>query len=320
MVGIAALLATSGFFLSVNAQREVSAPPALKVLKDNTYWAQGGAVGANTGYIVGDNGVIVFDSFEFTSTSRDVMGELAKVTNKPITHFIFSHTNPDHYKGVFAFPRGITIICQEETAARLEAILHFVRDGERIHFQPTHTVRNRAELKVHGQTIQLFHWKPAHTSGDLVAFLPQQRVAFIGDLAGGTNIHLEDYGSTEGAIESLRQLVALDAAVYLGGHNNPLTKADLQKNLDEVSARRAKIVQLFNSGKSLAEAEKEMGDVTPPPPPPGGGQMSLRQMFSVKRPEIPGMQNFHPFRGMSYTEIVYYELAKAKRLASGSAS
>jgi len=307
------MLAMLGFAVQAHAQREVSAPPALKVLKDNVYWAQGGAVGANTAYIIGDNGVIVFDSFEFASTARDVLGELAKVTPKPVTHFIFSHSNPDHFKGVFAFPRGLTIICQEETAARMEAIQHFVRDGERIHFQPTHTVRNRADLKIQGQNIRLLHWAPAHTSGDLVAFLPDQRVALIGDLAGGTGVHLEDYGSSEGALESLKQLIALDAEVYLGGHQQPLTKADLQKQYDAATVRRAKIVTLFNAGKPLADAEKEMGEVLAPTPPPGGGEMSLRQMFAKRPPEIAGLQIFRPFRGMSYTEIVYTELAKAKR-------
>ena len=311
-LGFAAIVALSGWATVANAQRQVAAPPVLQLLRGNVYWAQGGAVGANTAYIIGDNGVIAFDVFELASAVRDGQAELAKITPKPVTHVIFSHTNPDHIKGIFAYPRGLTIICQENTAAKIESIFHYLRDAERVHFQPTHIVDKRANLKIHGVNITLLHWAPAHTNGDLIAFLPDQKVALIGDLAGGAGVHLEDLGSSQGAIESLKQIVALDADIYLGGHGDPFTKAQLQKNLAEVTERRAKIVQLFEAGKSLAEAETEMGESLPPPPPPGTAQ-SLRQMFARQLPEIPGLQIFHPYRGMSYTEIVYTELARAKR-------
>ena len=266
--GFAAVLALCGLATVASAQRNVPLPPELKPLGGGVYWAQGGAVGANTGYIVGDNGVIMVDAFEFGSTVRDVLGELAKITPNEVTHFIFSHSNPDHFKGIFGYRRGLTIICQENTAASIESILHYVRDAERVHFEPTYTVDKRVDLKIHGVNITLLHWAPAHTDGDLVTYLPDHKIAFIGDLWPGTNVHLEDLGSTEGAIETLKQIVALDADTYLRGHGDPLTKAQLQKALAETIEKRAKIVQLFEAGKSLAEAEKEMGDTLEPPPPP----------------------------------------------------
>ena len=309
-LAFAAIVALTGWITVANAQRQVAAPPDLKLLRGNVYWAQGGAVGANTAYIIGDDGVIAFDVFELASAVRDAQQQLARITPKPVTHLIVSHTNPDHIKGIFAYPRGLTIICQENSAAKIESIFHYLRDGERVHFQPTHIVDKRADLNLHGVNITLLHWAPAHTNGDLVAFLPDQNVALIGDLAGGAGVHLEDLGSTEGAIESLKQIVALDADLYLGGHGDPFTKDQLQENLAEVTERRARIVQLFEAGRSLAEAETEMGDSLGPPPPPGTAQ-SLRQMFARQLPEIPGLEIFRPYRGMSYTEMVYTELARA---------
>ncbi len=311
-LGFAAIAVLSGWATVANAQRQVAAPPVPQLLRGNIYWAQGGAVGANTAYIIGDNGVIAFDVFEFNSTVRDVQVELAKITPKPVTHVIFSHTNPDHIKGIFGYPRGLTIICQENTAAKIESIFHYLRDGERVHFQPTHVVDKRSDLTIHGVNITLLHWAPAHTNGDLIAYFPDQKVALIGDLSGGASVHLEDLGSTEGAIESLRQIVALDADIYLAGHGDPFTKAQLQTNLAEVTERRARIVRLFEAGRSLTEAEQEMGESLGPPPPPGTAQ-SLRRMFARQLPEIPGLEIFRPYRGMSYTEMVYTELARTQR-------
>jgi glyoxylase-like metal-dependent hydrolase (beta-lactamase superfamily II) len=311
-LGLAAMLVVAGFTVISHAQRQVAPPAEMKHLRDNVYWMTGGGAGANTAYVIGDNGVIALDSFEFQQTAKDVLDALAKVTPKPITHFLFTHTNPDHYKGVFAFPRNLTIIAHEQSALRLESILHYERDSERRFFLPTHTFRDRAKLKLQGVDVELYHWAPAHTNGDLIAFFPAQKFAFVGDLASGTNVHLEDYGSSAGAIESLKGAIALDADVYIGGHREPLTKSQMQEIVTDMEQKRNKIVQLFQAGKSLADAEKEMGEVYQPPTP--GRTMNLQQMFrrNWETPNIPGLQQFHPFRGMTFTEIVYTELTWAK--------
>ena len=214
---------------------------------------------ANTGYIVGDNGVIMVDAFEFGSTVRDVLGELAKITPNEVTPFHFQSLQSRSLQGDLRLSEGLDIICQENTAVSIESILHYVRDAERVHFEPTHTVDKRVDLKIHGVNIRLLHWAPAHTDGDLVTYLPDHKIAFIGDLGSGTGVHLEDRGSTEGAIETLKQIAALDADITFGGHGDPITKAQVQENLANAKEKRAKIVQLFEAGKSLAEAEVEMG-------------------------------------------------------------
>jgi glyoxylase-like metal-dependent hydrolase (beta-lactamase superfamily II) len=309
-LGLAAILVVAGFTVVSHAQRQVEPPASLKHLRDNVYWMTGGGAGANTAYVIGDNGVIVLDSFEFQQIAEDALDALARVTPKPVTHFLFTHTNPDHYKGVFAFPRGITVIAHEQSALRLESILHYERDSERRFFLPTHTFRDRAKLKIQGVDVELYNWAPAHTNGDLIAFFPAQKFAFVGDLASGTNVHLEDYGSTAGTITSLKGAIALDADLYIGGHAQPLTKAQMQAIVTDMEQKRNKIVQLFQAGKPLDEAEKEMGE--PYEAPTAGKTMNLRQMFHRERATIPALQHFHPFRGMSFTEIVYTELTREK--------
>ncbi len=311
--GFTAIVTLSGFATLANAQgrrisvsRGLPAPPKITDFGGGVYGAQGGAVGANTAFIVGTDGVFVFDLFEHRYATNDLRDEIAKITPKPVTHIIFSHSNPDHVNGIFGFPRGLTIISQKNTAWKMEAIFHYLRDGERQHYLPTHTVDKRADLKIHGVNITLLHWAPAHTDGDLVGYLPDQKFAFIGDLGTGKNVHLEDLGSTEGAIETLKGIIALDADTYLRGHGDHLTKAQLQESLAEVIADRAKIVQLFEAGKSLDEAEKEMGETGPVV---GGGRNVPRSIAAAPA----GLRHFRPGRNLSYTEIVYTELSRQNR-------
>jgi glyoxylase-like metal-dependent hydrolase (beta-lactamase superfamily II) len=149
---------------------------------------------------------------------------------------------------------------------------------------------------VHGIKMQLIHVAPAHTSGDLFAYLPDKKMIFVGDLGGGSP-HLENLGSSQGLIDSMKAMVALDADTFVMGHSAPSTKAAFQKTLADTEAKRAKIVQLFNEGKTLDEAERTMGERVVPRP---------------TTPPPPGMQHFRSFRNMNYTENVYTELAWMK--------
>src|SRR6476620_8789793 len=113
--------------MTVLAMRVVAsattAPQPIQVmqLKDNVYWTSGGPP-SNTGFIVGTDGVIVFDPKATTDSAKEVMAEIRKITNKPITTMIISHANPDHTRGLPAYPPGLNIIAQRKAAEEIEAL------------------------------------------------------------------------------------------------------------------------------------------------------------------------------------------------------
>ena len=160
-------------------------------LRDNVYWTSGGPP-SNTGFIVGTDGVIVFDPKATTDSAKEVIAEIGKITNKPITTMIISHANPDHTRGLPAYPPGLNIIAQRNAAKEIEALTFYYtwtglagdRAGTDKPYLPTQVVDSRANLNVNGVHLTLLHWAPAHTSGDLVLYLPDQKVAFIGDVGG----------------------------------------------------------------------------------------------------------------------------------------
>jgi len=287
---------------TAQAPGAAGAPQPIQVmqLKENVYWTSGGPP-SNTGFIVGTDGVIVFDPKATTESAKEVIDEIRKITNKPITTMIISHANPDHTRGLPAYPPGINIIAQRNAAKEIEALTFYFtwtglpgdRAGTDKPYLPTQVVESRGNLKVHGVNLTLLHWAPAHTNGDLVLYLPDQKVAFIGDL-GGANIHLENNGSSEGMIESIRGLLALDCDSYVRGHGQLATKADIQKDLDDLVARRDKIIGLYVAGKSLDEAEKTMGERVAP-------RMDAK---------LPVLKVFRPGRDMNFTEIVYEEMSR----------
>src|ERR1700730_8276376 len=155
-----------------NAQQQ---PPPLSVkqLKSDVYWTEGGA-GGNTGFIIGKDGVIVIDAKTTPDSAKEMLAEISKLTTQPITHVILTHSDADHVNGLAAFPVGLTIIAHENNKKEQEAALAIggpaapPRD-----YLPTQLVTKEKEsLKIDGVRITLLHFAAAHTSGDLIVYLP----------------------------------------------------------------------------------------------------------------------------------------------------
>jgi cyclase len=265
-------------------------PISIKPLKGNVYWVTGG-VGSNTGFVVGDNGVISIDSKMTAESAKELLAALAKITPKPVTDVILTHSDSDHVNGLAGFPTGLTIIAQENCKKEMEASASSPRPAPP-GYLPTKTVDKKESTKIDGVHLTLLHWAPAHTSGDLVVYLPDQKVVFTGDIVATQRplplIHLEKNGTSAGWIETMKGLVALDADTFVPGHGDLQTKADLRKRLADAEERRAKVQELVAGGKSLEEVKKAVGE--------------------SDAPAAPGAPQF-----ASFTEVVYKEFSKNER-------
>jgi cyclase len=280
-----AMIIGLGALATLAAQGLPPSPLSVNLLKDGIYWTQGGS-GGNTGFIVGKDGVIVFDAKTTPDSAKEMLAAIAKITPKPVTHVIISHSDGDHVNGLSGFPKGLTIIaqenCKKEMIASKDSKFPAPQD-----YLPTQTYDKKLAVTIDGVKVQLFHWVPAHTSGDTVMYLPDEKIAFGGDMVDLTQfalMHAQKGGNSEGWIETMKGIIALNADTYVSGHGGLETKAALQERLAAVEARRAKIAEMVAAGKSLDEVKATAGAVEAPHP---GG------------PTFP-----------SFTEVVYQELTK----------
>ena len=271
------------------AWAQQQAPP-LKVtkIKDNVYWAQGGT-GSNDGIIVGTTGVIVVDTKTTPDSEKEVIAEIAKITPKTVNTAIITHSDGDHANGLAAFPAGLTIIAQENCKKELEASAGSRNPAPQDRL-PTKTYNKTDKLTIDGVHIRLYHWANAHTSGDTVVYLPDQKVVFGGDLLvtnrPDTYIHLEKHGSAAGWIENAKGMLGLDADTYLTGHGNMMTKADVQKKLDLIQDKYNKIKSMVAQGKSLDEIKTSLGEPTAPPPPNANGAPPAATLTEIMYKEV----------------------------------
>jgi glyoxylase-like metal-dependent hydrolase (beta-lactamase superfamily II) len=275
-------------------------PLTVHPLHDGVYWTDGGTGVSNSGIIVGTDGVVLFDPKGTTDAAKDIITEVGKITNKPITTVIVSHAHPDHTRGLPAYP-NVNIIAQRETARQIEMETFYYTwsansagdaTGLDKGYLATQVVDKRAAVKINGVNFVLLHWAPSHTAGDLVAYLPDQKIAFIGDM--GVGGRFENGGSVAGSIAAMRGLLDLDCDTFVSGHAPVRTKADMQKAFDDAMVKYNKIVGLWEGGTSLEDAEMAMGEKVIPRP----------------QPVIAGLAVYRPGRNMNLTEEVYDELSR----------
>src|ERR1700734_3416574 len=147
------------------------APPFVAhQLKPNIYWIEGG--GGNSGVIIGDKGVIVIDAKTTAAGGKELLDNIAKLTPKPVTTVILTHSDGDHVNGLASFPAGVKVIAHENNKKEQEAALAAGGQGAPpADHLPTQVItKSKETLTIEGEKLELYHWAPAHTSGDLVIY------------------------------------------------------------------------------------------------------------------------------------------------------
>src|SRR5579872_5949121 len=268
-----------------------AAPFMTHQLKPNVYWIEGG--GGNSTVIVGDKGVIVIDAKTTAAGGKELLEDIANITPKPVTTVFLTHSDGDHVNGLVSFPKGVTIIAQENCKTEMQAAPNAAPGGALADYMPTRTVtKNMEDMTIDGVHLRVYHFAPAHTSGDLMVYLPDDKIMFTGDIVATQTpyalIHLEKNGTSDGWLTTMNGILATDATTFVPGHGDVQTKTDLQKRVADVTARRDQIKALVAQGKSLDDVRAGLGE-QPPPARGGGGGAGTG---AGRGPAFPNFQDF----------------------------
>lgn len=246
--------------------QQLPAPLSIVPIRDGIYWIRGGS-GANTGLVVGRSEVTLIDAKMTAESARAVLEEIRKITPLPVRRVILTHSDGDHVNGLAGLPRDITVIAHPNARRDMEEAVKDPKLAALAGWLPGELVADRRTLEGGGVQIELIHFGPAHTDGDLVVFLPAQRVAFVGDLlfiGREPLIHRHKNGRASGAIATLRKLLELDADTYVSGHADPVGKEEIRKAIASLEGTQQKVRGLIADGKTLEEIKAAFGVKQPP--------------------------------------------------------
>ncbi|GCF11927.1 MBL fold metallo-hydrolase [Dictyobacter arantiisoli] len=222
----------------------------------------------NRGIISDQGQVLVVDSgigLPEASPLRDAAQTHLK--NGPVMLFN-THPHPDHVLGNGLFTDGLIVgqknVREEMLTTVVQALAAFSQDPQRAAMvggatiaPPTLTFEDRLTIFVGDIEVQLLHFGSAHSASDSVAWLPQTRTLFAGDLLfNGIVPVLPPVSNVSHWIEVLEQLEALDAQHVIPGHGPiqaPDALARLRQWLIEVRSRVSAAIEQGWDGDSSAE-------------------------------------------------------------------
>jgi cyclase len=203
-------------------------PPYTQRLADGVYayvQPDGGWCLSNAGILAGDGVTALIDTAATETRARLLRDAVAALTPHPPAVVVNTHHHGDHHFGNALFAPAATIVASARTRALMTekgtALRHVWPDtpwGDLDLTLPTLTFEDRLTLHVGGLRVELLDLGTAHTVSDTVAWLPEQRVLFAGDvlLPGCTPFVL--MGSVSGSLAALERLRALGPEVIVGGH------------------------------------------------------------------------------------------------------
>jgi cyclase len=205
--------------------QEVSDGVFAYVQPDGSWWIN------NTGFLVGSSGVVSFDTCSTERRTRAYLETIAAVTPQPVRTLVNTHHHGDHTNGNWLLP-GAAIIGHERCRDALlasplqpsELLFGPVDWGELRQCAPFVTFTDRLDVFVDDLLVELrYIGGPAHTVGDIVAWIPERSVLFCGDLIfnGGTPFVL--MGSVAGSLAALDRLKAFGAETIVPGHGGVCT-------------------------------------------------------------------------------------------------
>jgi cyclase len=300
--------------LSISALAQQAPPPiTMKMLKPDV-WAGLGGAGGNSTIIIAKTSVIVVDAKQTEAGAKDLLAQIAKITPKPVKTVFITHSDGDHLMGLVAYPPGIKIIAHENNKKEQEtAIAAGARGAPPASILPNQVVTKAKEtMTIDGVKLELHHFAPAHTSGDLIVYLPDQKIVSTGDIVvtnradDNPNVHFEKNGSTEGWLTNLKGLIALNADSYITGHGDILTKADLQRKLAATTERRNKIAAMVKQGKTLEEIKAALPDAPAPGAAPrGAAPPAAAAAAGAARGNAPPP--------LTFVETAYQEITKSAK-------
>jgi len=244
----------------LSAQQGEAPPVSLQKITEHVYQINGGA-GANGGVIIGASEVLVIDSKMTKESVKQTISAIENHTEKPITYLVNTHSDGDHIMGNRYFPGSVTFIahknCRDDFFKENFGRPSDWDEPEFYPYTPSLTFKHNMTIWLGNKRIELHYFGVGHTSGDIIVYVPEEKIAFMGDLyfSGRPQlIHSIKNGNSHEYVKTLTKMLEnLDAELFLSGHSDPVGREEIEIHIQGMRERQQKVSKLVSQHKNLEE-------------------------------------------------------------------
>jgi len=233
------LLSLLPLFSQATEYAKVSVEVTAENLNGSAYYVPGLSGAAteyegfisNAGFIVTNEGVVVFDSLGTPSLAHAMLNEIRKVTNKPIKLVIVSHYHADHVYGLQVFkeegaeiwaPKGAFDYLDSETApnlldSRRTELYPWINDKTYL-VEPDRIIDQDTEFSLGSHKFLLTYFGKVHSEGDMSLLSLNDQTLYSGDLIFEGRIPFVGDAHIIKWAEALQQLSNVEMEHFVPGH------------------------------------------------------------------------------------------------------
>ena len=224
----------------------------------------------NTTFVIGAEGVVVFDGGGMPAMSEQIIDKIRSLTDKPVTHVVISHWHGDHNFGVYRFAEefpDVQFIAHEFTAYVMNSTRityidrqrqfveknvpefaksimtgidtdgselsdvdrgiyqRIIADADAIDAEfnrskvtpPDIVFTNKHTIELGDRNIELLYLGDANTAGDIVMWLPEERIVATGDIIVLPSPYAFNV-PPRAWVDTMRALNELDYKTLVPGH------------------------------------------------------------------------------------------------------
>lgn len=217
----------------------------------------------NPGFVLTKKGVVVIDPGSSVQVGELVLKKIAVVTRDPVIAVFNTHIHGDHWLGNqairAAYPKAVIYAhpkMKAKTATDGESwvtLLNNLTDGAVRGTQPlapdTH-IEHGETLALNGTHFRIYHNGKAHTDGDIMIEVVEEKLMFLGDNALVDRIGRMDDGDFKGNVAALEMALAAGAQHFVPGHGPANGRAVAEGYRDYLKALHAEVKKYYDQGLS----------------------------------------------------------------------
>jgi len=223
----------------------------------------------NSTVIVGDKGVVLIDPGGTDEVGQYIKQQIRKITAKPVTHVIDTHSHGDHYLGNIAFPESTIVSsekCRDSMIQMGDEWVGFMEDMVGRKFPNTRPVtasvvyppNSKTQITLNG--VDMLIWIPpgSHTDADLMVYLPAEKVLVAGDILVNGVVPTFQFGSIRNWLVVLKEIEQSDTKVFVPGHGPLMTRSQVTSMHDVIARIYSDVKKGYLAYKTEAEIRESL--------------------------------------------------------------